>query len=89
MADLIIKSVPAGMAVEVLNPDGSVMARVTAPNTFGGCAGYQTRIVPLTAEEQEPGVRALTFALGRLLGKTEQEIKAEAAASLSATPHPL
>jgi|GEM_PF-6966525 len=89
MANLIISKVPAGMAVEVLNPDGSVMARVTKPNIFGGKAGYVTRIVPLTDEEKEPSVESLTFALGRLLGKTEQEIKAEAAASLSATPHPL
>lgn len=85
MADLIIKSVPAGMAVKVLNPDGSIMARVREPNVFGGCGGYVTRAVPLTAEEQEPSVEELTFALGRLLGKTEADIKSEAASTISAT----
>lgn len=86
MADLVINTIPAGMAVEVLNPDGSVMARITEPNTFGGCGGYVTRVVPLTVEEQEPTADGLLYALGRLAGHTEAEIKAEAAAGISASP---
>ena len=83
MADLIItaKDIPAGKAIQVLNPDGSAMCTLSKPNVLGGCGGYKTRLVPLAdaSPGDLPAGDDYTFALGRLLGKTAEEIRAEAA----------
>ncbi len=83
MADLIItdKDIPEGKALQVLNPDGSVMCTLTKPNVLGGCGGYKTRLVDLAdvqPNDVAPDIDLLLFGLGRLVGKSEQEIRDEA-----------
>jgi len=87
MADLVItaRDIPAGKVVRILNEDGSTMARIHEPNTFGGAGHLKWEVVDPYPNELADD---RTDALGRLVGKTKEEIDSEAGVSTTAAVQP-